>query len=92
MVPGSPWAVGANFIAYPNDIIEFNGINWTVIFDSRNAVGKNYVTNNSNSSQYVYDSAIKDWVYTYLGQYNPGAWRIDNIISAPNGTVINNYE
>ena len=92
MVPNSPWATGANFIAYPNDIIEFNGINWVVIFDSRNAVGLNYVTNSANSSQYMFNSTTQEWTFTYLGIYGPGAWRIDNIISAPDGLTINNYE
>lgn len=87
-VAGSPW--GSTLVAYPNDIIEFNGINWVVSFNSRNATGKNYVVNNENSSQYTFDGV--DWTYTYYGQYAPGYWRIDNIISAPNGTTINNYE
>jgi hypothetical protein len=87
-VTASPW--GQDVVAYANDVIEYNGISWVVIFDSRNSVGKNYVTNNSNSTQYVYDGT--NWSYTYYATYNPGAWRIDNIISAPNGTVINNYE
>ena len=92
MVPGSPWATGANFIAYPNDIIEFNGINWVVIFDSRNAVGLNYVTNSANSSQYMFNSTTQEWTYTYYGIYNQGYWRIDNIIQAPDGLTISNYE
>lgn len=90
MVSTSPW--GSNIVAYPNDIIEFNGVSWTVIFDSRNSSGKNYVINNSNSSQYMFDSETQEWTYTYYGTYNQGYWRIDNIISAPNGTTINNYE
>ncbi len=86
-VPASPW--GQMLVAYPNDIIEFNGINWVVSFDSRNSTGKNYVVNNENSSQYTFDG--EDWTYTYFGTYAPGYWRIDNIIQAPNGTTINNY-
>lgn len=89
-VPASPW--GQDIVAYTNDIIEFNGISWVVIFDSRNSVGKNYVINNTNGTQYTYDSATKEWSYTYYGTYNPGYWRIDNIISAPGGLTISNYE
>ena len=81
----SPW--GNNIVAYPNDIIEYNGINWSVVFDSQNSTGKNYVINNSNSSQYMFDG--KSWTYTYYGTYAPGFWKIDGIISSPYGTTIN---
>jgi hypothetical protein len=87
-VPTSPW--GQMLVAYPNDIIEFNGISWIVSFDSQNSVGLNYLVNNANSSQYRFDGL--DWTYTYYGLYGPGYWRIDNIIQAPDGTTINNYE
>jgi hypothetical protein len=89
-VATSPW--GNSIVAYPNDVIEFNGITWTVIFDSQNSTGLNYVINNQNSSQYTFDSATQEWTYTYLGIYSPGYWRIDNIIQAPDGTTISNYE
>jgi hypothetical protein len=89
-VPTSPW--GQFIVAYPNDIIEFNGVNWVVSFNSLTATGLNYVINNANSSQYRFDSATKEWSYTYYGMYSPGAWRIDNLISAADGTTINNYE
>lgn len=79
ILPGltiSPW--GASLVAYPNDIIEYNGADWVVIFDSRNSTGKNYVINNANSTQYTFNGA--DWTYTYYGTYSAGYWRIDNII------------
>ena len=87
-VPTSPW--GQMLVAYPNDVIQFNGISWIVSFDSRNSVGLNYLVNNANASQYRFDGT--DWTYTYYGIYGPGYWRIDNIIQAPNGLTINNYE
>lgn len=90
MVSTSPW--GNNIVAYPNDIIEFNNGSWSVVFDSRNSTGKNYVINNTNSCQYMFDSVTQEWTYTYYGVYNQGYWRIDNIIQAPNGTTISNYE
>lgn len=71
----SPW--GDNIVAYPNDIIEYNGINWTVSFDSRNTSGLNYVVNNANNTQYTFDGT--NWAYTYYGKYPPGYWLLNNI-------------
>lgn len=89
-VPTSPW--GSNLIAYPNDVIEFNGTRWVVVFDSKNSVGKNYIVNNANGSRYVFDSVTQVWAFTYYGKFSPGFWRIDNIIASPNGTTISLYE
>jgi len=75
-VPTSPW--GSDIVAYPNDIIQFNGISWEVIFNSKTATGLNYVINNSNGSQYMFNG--QEWVYSYYGTYSPGYWRIDNLI------------
>jgi hypothetical protein len=86
-VSTSPW--GSNIVAYPNDIIQYNGVAWVVIFDSKHATGNSYVVNNSNSSQYTYDASPGQWSYTYYGQYAPGYWVLDNLVSAPNGTTIN---
>ena len=84
-VSTSPW--GSGIVAYPNDIIEYNGISWIVIFDSRNATGKNYVVNTSNSSQYLFENHV--WTYTYYGVFAPGYWRLENLIKAPCGTIAN---
>jgi hypothetical protein len=87
-VPTSPW--GQTVIAYPNDVIEYNGTDWIVIFDSQNSSGLNYLVNNENGAQYTFNGI--DWTYTYYGTFSQGYWRIDNIIQAPNGTTVSNYE
>ena len=79
-VSTSPW--GSTIVAYPNDIIEYNGVTWTVLFDSRSATGNNYVINNSNSSQYMFDGT--NWTYAYYGIYAPGYWILENIMSSSN--------
>lgn len=84
-VSTSPW--GNNLVAYPNDVIQFDGDSWEVIFDSRNSVGENYLVNNTNGSQYRFDG--KEWTYTYYGNYGPGYWRVDNIIQKIDGTNTN---
>ena len=74
---GTPWG---NIIAYENDIIVFTGNKWEVIFDSRSSTTKQYVVNNENSCQYMFDGNM--WTYSYYGIYDPGLWRIDNIITS----------
>lgn len=71
----SPWGIRA--VVYPNDIIEFNGAEWQVAFDSRSAKTVTRVLNIGNKTQYTFDGS--DWAYTYYGIYSGGYWRIDNI-------------
>ena len=78
MPPGvttSPW--GFRMVVYPNDIIEFNGLEWQVAFDSRAATAVTRVFNTGNKTQYTFDGDA--WAYTYYGVYSGGYWRIDNI-------------
>ena len=77
-VPTSPW--GGTVVAWPNDIIEFTGTQWAVVFDSRNATQVTRVMNSKNKTQYTFDGS--DWAYTYYGVYSGGYWRVDNITRA----------
>ena len=76
-VPLSPW--GTNIIAYPNDIIQFNGIDWVVIFNASGATENNYVINNANGSQYLFDITRQEWQYSYYGIFSPGYWSLNNL-------------
>jgi hypothetical protein len=60
--------------AYVNDIIEFNGANWVVSFDASESAYPVYVRNIADGQHYKFDG--REWIYTYLGEYNPGYWRI----------------
>jgi len=60
-------------VASANDIIEFNGTQWTVSFDaSANESSTHYVTNTTTGYQYQWNGS--EWIDTYQGQYKPGYW------------------
>ena len=57
------------------DIIEYNGSAWVVVFDSATESDNQYITNTDDGQHYRFINGM--WVYTYLGEYNPGYWRIE---------------
>jgi len=66
---------GTDFIANTNDIIEWTGTKWHVIFDS--TVSKNiirYLTNIYTNVQYKWNGV--NWVKSFEGEYLKGYWRI----------------
>jgi hypothetical protein len=66
------WGVG--FYAQGNDIIEYDGTNWTVSFDSATATGPDYVTNINTGIQYKWLAGT--WVKSYDGEYPAGRWHL----------------
>jgi len=60
--------------AYANDIIQFNGQHWAVVFDSRNEVTTEYVTNLTTGIQYRWDGSA--WSKSYEGYYPAGKWQL----------------
>ena len=62
------------FSANANDIIEYNGTNWQVRFDSQNNIDGHYVTNLNTGVQYYWDGEI--WVRSYEGVYREGKWTL----------------
>jgi len=63
-----------NVVAYENDIIEWNGNDWFVSFDASEVQIAQYVVNIADAQHYKFDGS--EWIYTYLGTFNPGYWRI----------------
>ena len=67
-------AWGAGFFAHANDIIEFDGTNWTVGFNSTATAGPDYVTNINTGIQYKWTGTT--WIKSYDGEYPAGRWHL----------------
>ena len=65
---------GSNLIAHANDIVQFNGTHWQVIFDSMSTNSLQYVTNLTTMIQYKWSD--QQWTKSYDGVYNAGEWLI----------------
>jgi hypothetical protein len=66
---------GSDFIANANDLIEWNGSNWAVVFDSTNSSDIiRYQTNITTNVQYKWDGIT--WVKSFEGEYRKGSWRL----------------
>jgi hypothetical protein len=65
---------GQKFAARTNDIIEFDGTKWNVVFDSQNTIDENYITNLITGIQYYWDG--ESWLKSYEGVYREGQWRL----------------
>lgn len=65
---------GSDFIADENDIVEWDGTKWNIIFDASEEQDITYVSNLNTNVQYRWDGEI--WVQSYEGEYSDGAWMI----------------
>jgi hypothetical protein len=68
---------GTDFIADANDIVEWDGSKWTIVFDASESEDSTttYVTNLNTGVQYKYNQG--EWLLSFEGEYPNGAWRID---------------
>jgi hypothetical protein len=64
----------SDFIANENDIIEWNGNSWSVVFDSVNTIDTTYVTNLRTGVQFKWDGEV--WTKSFEGEYPAGLWRL----------------
>ena len=68
------WYGSQALTAGENDIIQYDGTKWTVVFDSSANTTIQYVTNLSNGKQYKYEH--EQWTKSYEGEYKPLSWRL----------------
>jgi hypothetical protein len=65
---------GSGFTAVANDIIEWDGSQWNVIFSSAEVSEVTYITNSYTNIQYKWDS--QSWSKSYEGIYVNELWRL----------------
>ena len=60
--------------ASANDIIQYNGQHWIVIFDASTMTDTYYVTNMTTGTQYAWNG--NTWAKSYEGFYEAGKWQL----------------
>jgi len=65
---------GSDFIASENDIVEWDGSKWHVVFDASSSTDTVYTTNLNTGVQYKWDSG--EWILSFEGEYPHGTWRL----------------
>ena len=69
-------ADGSDFVASANDIVEWSGTEWKVVFDAstHDTDDTIYTTNLNTGVQYKYYKG--EWLLSFEGEYQNGTWRI----------------
>ena len=65
---------GQDLVANANDIVQFDGTHWTVVFDSRTESSVQYVSNLTTGTQYKWTGT--QWVKSWEGEYKNGLWTL----------------
>ena len=65
---------GEDLVASANDIIEWTGTKWQVVFDASKITDITYITNLTTNIQYRWDGT--DWLKSVDGLYPRGTWRL----------------
>ena len=67
---------GSDFVAEENDVIEWDGSSWSVVFDAgENADQIVYLTNIFTNTQYVWNGV--SWGKSFEGVYRKGSWNLE---------------
>lgn len=74
----SAWkGAGGDLIASQNDIIEWSGTDWVIVFDAdteASTYGTVYTTNLNTGKQYRFNG--EEWLLSVDGEYPRGTWRL----------------
>ena len=72
--PAWQGTTGQPLIANANDIVEYDGVRWVVVFDSQRRPDAQYVINLTTGIQYYWNS--EKWVKSIDGLYTGGTWNL----------------
>jgi len=64
----------SDFQAHGNDVIEWDGTEWSIVFDSTTSPDTTYITNIYTNVQYKWDG--EQWSKSFEGVYDNGTWRL----------------
>tara|TARA_X000000368_G_C23053364_1_gene722606 strand:+ start:2329 stop:3831 length:1503 start_codon:yes stop_codon:yes gene_type:complete len=67
---------GSDFVAGQNDVVEWDGSKWHIVFDSSSDDGATtkYLTNLNTGVQYRWTGT--EWILSWEGEYQKGTWRL----------------
>ena len=65
---------GSDFQAYANDIIEWGGTAWNIVFNSTTTTTATYITNSYTGVQYKWSNG--SWSKSFEGVYDKNVWRL----------------
>lgn len=68
-------ANGTDFVARIYDLIEWDGNQWSIVFDAHSVSDVTYITNLKTGIQYKWDGTA--WTKSFEGEYMPGSWRLE---------------
>ena len=66
---------GSGLIAKANDIVEWDGTKWNIVFDASKETSLTYTTNLNTNIQYRFKDG--EWFKSVDGDYPVGTWRIE---------------
>ena len=65
---------GSDFRASKDDIIEWDGSNWVIVFDASATSDAVFTTNLNTKTQYMWTGT--EWIESINGDYPTGSWRV----------------